>query len=58
MTALAEVSLVKQDPFADGTPAVTLHRLVQAVAPRRGVVERVRPTAEEGHECGAIIPNR
>src|SRR5215831_8410911 len=32
LAALAEVSLVKHDPFEDGTPAVTVHRLVQAVA--------------------------
>ena len=33
--ALAEVSLLKHDPFEDGTPAVTVHRLVQAVARAR-----------------------
>jgi tetratricopeptide (TPR) repeat protein len=31
LAALAEVSLVKHDPFEDGTPAITVHRLVQAV---------------------------
>src|SRR3984893_14509063 len=31
LAALAEVSLVKHDPFEDGTLAVTVHRLVQAV---------------------------
>jgi tetratricopeptide (TPR) repeat protein len=35
LAALAEVSLVRHDPFEDGTPAVTLHRLVQAVARAR-----------------------
>ena len=35
LAALAEVSLVKHDPFGDGTPAVTVHRLVQAVARAR-----------------------
>jgi tetratricopeptide (TPR) repeat protein len=35
LAALAEVSLVKHDPFQDGTPAVTVHRLVQAVARAR-----------------------
>ena len=35
LVALAEVSLVKHDPFEDGTPAVTVHRLVQAVARAR-----------------------
>jgi tetratricopeptide (TPR) repeat protein len=34
-SALGEVSLVKHDPFEDGTPAVTVHRLVQAVARTR-----------------------
>jgi hypothetical protein len=29
---LAEVSLLKHDPFEDGTPAVIVHRLVRAVA--------------------------
>jgi hypothetical protein len=33
--ALAEVSLVKHDPFEDGAPAVTVHRLVQTVARAR-----------------------
>jgi NB-ARC domain-containing protein len=28
--ALVSVSLIKHDPFPDGTPAVTVHRLVQA----------------------------
>ena len=35
LAAVAEVSLVKDDPFEDGTPAVTVHRLVQAVARAR-----------------------
>jgi tetratricopeptide (TPR) repeat protein len=35
LTALAEVSLLKHDPFEDDTPAVTVHRLVQAVARAR-----------------------
>ena len=34
LAALAEVSLLKHDPF-DDTPAVTVHRLVQAVARTR-----------------------
>jgi tetratricopeptide (TPR) repeat protein len=44
--ALIEVSLVKHDPFEEGTPAVTVHRLVQAVA-------RVRSEAN-GSAQGAI----
>jgi tetratricopeptide (TPR) repeat protein len=35
LAALAEVSLLKHDPFEDATPAVTVHRLVQAVARER-----------------------
>jgi tetratricopeptide (TPR) repeat protein len=35
LAALTEVSLVKHDPFEDGTPAMTVHRLVQAVARAR-----------------------
>jgi tetratricopeptide (TPR) repeat protein len=35
LAALAEVSLVKPDPFQDGTPAVTVHRVVQTVARAR-----------------------
>ena len=35
LAALAEVSLVKHDPFEDTTLAVTVHRLVQAVARAR-----------------------
>lgn len=32
LLALTEVSLIRHDPFEDGTPAVSVHRLVQAVA--------------------------
>jgi len=35
LAALSEVSLVRHDPFDDGTPAVTVHRLVQTVARAR-----------------------
>jgi tetratricopeptide (TPR) repeat protein len=35
LLALTEVSLVKADPFEDGTPAISVHRLVQAVAQAR-----------------------
>jgi tetratricopeptide (TPR) repeat protein len=40
LAALAEVSLLKHDPFEDGTPAVTVHRLVQAVARARSKANR------------------
>ena len=35
LATLAEVSLAKHDPFEDTTPAVTVHRLVQAAARAR-----------------------
>jgi hypothetical protein len=35
VAVLAELSLLKHDPFEDETPAVTVHRLVQAVARQR-----------------------
>jgi hypothetical protein len=35
LAALAEVSLLKHEPFEDGTPAVTVHRLVQTAARAR-----------------------
>jgi tetratricopeptide (TPR) repeat protein len=35
LAALSEVSLLRHDPFEDGTPAVTVHRLVQMVARAR-----------------------
>jgi tetratricopeptide (TPR) repeat protein len=35
MIALADVSLARRDPFEDDTPAVSLHRLVQAAARAR-----------------------
>jgi tetratricopeptide (TPR) repeat protein len=49
LAALTEVSLVKHDPFDDGSQAVTVHRIVQAVARKRakakssvqGAAERV-----------------
>jgi hypothetical protein len=45
LAALAEVSLVKHDPFEDGTPAVTVHRLVQAVARARSAAKGLAPSA-------------
>jgi hypothetical protein len=35
ISVLAELSLIRHDPYEDGVPAVTIHRLVQAVARRR-----------------------
>lgn len=50
IAVLAELSLIRHDPFEDGVPAITLHRLVQAVARQRAeakgtvkaTIERVR----------------
>jgi len=42
MLALTELSLVRHDPFDDGAPALTVHRLVQAVARKRLAGEVVR----------------
>ena len=39
LAALSKLSLVKRDPFEDGAPAVTVHRLVQAVARARSVAK-------------------
>jgi hypothetical protein len=35
ISVLAELSLIRHDPYNDGVPAITTHRLVQAVARRR-----------------------
>jgi tetratricopeptide (TPR) repeat protein len=40
LAALSEVSLFKHDPFEDDLPAVTVHRLVQAVARGRAKTNR------------------
>ena len=43
LAELAEVSLVKHDPFEDGAPAVTVHRLIQAVARARSEAKGTAP---------------
>jgi tetratricopeptide (TPR) repeat protein len=45
LEALAELSLVKHDPFEDGAPAVTVHRLVQAVSRARAEAQGIAQTA-------------
>jgi hypothetical protein len=35
ISVLAELSLIRHDPYEDGVPAITAHRLVQAVARHR-----------------------
>ena len=47
VAALAEVSLVKHDPFDNGTEALTVHRLVQAVARTSRSYDRLAITAVE-----------
>ena len=47
LATLSEVSLVKHDPFEDGAPAVTVHRLVQAVARARAKAKATAQPAAE-----------
>ncbi len=58
LLALTEVSLLRHDPFEDGTPAVTVHRLVQAVArARAGTKDSTASAAERiGLRLEAIYP--
>jgi tetratricopeptide (TPR) repeat protein len=58
LAALAEVSLVKHDPFEDGTPAVTVHRLVQAVARARSKAQGMAQQAVKklSAQLAAIYP--
>jgi hypothetical protein len=45
LLALTEVSLVKADPFDDGTSAISVHRLVQAVAQARATANGTEANA-------------
>jgi tetratricopeptide (TPR) repeat protein len=38
LTALVQVSLIKHDPFENGTPAISAHRVVQAIARTRSTL--------------------
>jgi tetratricopeptide (TPR) repeat protein len=58
LAALAELSLVKHDPFEDGTPAVTVHRLVQAVARARSERNRAGLSAFIRRLIHAVVPAR
>jgi tetratricopeptide (TPR) repeat protein len=53
LAALAEVSLLKHDPFEDGGPAVTVHRLVQAVA--RARAEASGATRDAGRLIARLV---
>ena len=59
LAALCEGSLMKHDPFEDGTPAVTVHRLVQAVARARANANATAPYAVERliARLAAVYPN-
>jgi tetratricopeptide (TPR) repeat protein len=58
LLALLDVSLVKQDPLEDGAPAVTVHRLVQAVARARAETRgSAAPATEQiAQRMAAIYP--
>jgi tetratricopeptide (TPR) repeat protein len=47
VAALAEVSVVKHEPFEDGAPAVTVHRLIQAIARARSEANGTAKVAVE-----------
>jgi tetratricopeptide (TPR) repeat protein len=47
VAALAEVSLIKHDPFEDGTPAITVHRLLQVVVRTRAEADGIAGPALE-----------
>ena len=47
LSALTEVSLAKHDPFDDGTPALTVHRLVHTLARARAMAKGLVPGASE-----------
>jgi hypothetical protein len=47
IAVLAELSLIKHDPFEDGLPAITVHRLVQAVARHRAEAKGIHKVTIE-----------
>jgi tetratricopeptide (TPR) repeat protein len=60
VSALTEVSLAKQDPFDDGTPALTVHRLVRRLARARALGKGLAPSALDCliERLAAIYPNQ
>jgi hypothetical protein len=58
LAALAEESLVKHDPFEDGAPAVTVHRLVQADARARSETRGQGRAAGKAMGYGRHRPDR
>jgi tetratricopeptide (TPR) repeat protein len=59
LEALALVSLVKHDPFDDRAEAVTVHRLVQAIARSRAEAKGMKQAAADrvAARLAAIYPN-
>jgi len=56
IAVLAELSLIKHDPFEDGIPAVTAHRLVQAVARHRTEAKGAADATIQRVEAGLSMP--
>jgi hypothetical protein len=53
---LAELSLIRHDPFEDGVPAVSVHRLVQAVVRHRTEAKGAAEATIEGVGQGLSLP--
>ena len=60
LSALTEVSLAKHDPFGDGAPALTVHRLVHRLARARAVAKGLAQSASECiiERLAAIYPHQ
>jgi hypothetical protein len=56
ISVLAELSLIRHDPYNDGVPAITTHRLVQAVARRRTQAKRTVKETLDRLEEGLKTP--
>jgi hypothetical protein len=57
ISVLAELSLIRHDPYQDGVPAITTHRLVQAVARNRTEAKgTVKKTLERLSEALSTEP--
>ena len=57
IAVLAELSIIRHDPYEDGVPAITTHRLVQAVARRRTEAKgTVKETLERVREALSTTP--
>jgi hypothetical protein len=57
IAVLAELSLIRHDPYEDGVPAITTHRLVQAVARHRAEAKgTVKKTLERVAKALSTTP--